>query len=408
MKLLVLASDYPATTSTPGSPRLFNLCRSFPEEDELHLVLLRETALRRDAFLSDPDHSGVFASVTVLSEQKPTEIDTVPLTSRILHSLMQRPFFATAIKYPNYHQSMIRGIEDCITKLEPDVLYVDGHQSAQYVTGHVDVPVVVDFCDSLELLYRRQVACQNGINEKIRYWLESHSLGRYEASIATQVHLSVFISEADAAVVRKRSSRMKSVVICNGIDTEYFMPEKHSSDLTKRFRCIFTGVMNYPPNEDAVCHFVEEVLPYLQKHIEHLEFWIVGASPTQRVLELEKQKGVRVTGRVDDLREYMAQCDVFVSPLRFGAGVKNKVLAAMAMKLPLIATKLSCEGIRVETGVHFISADDREEFLVAMRRFLDDPSLCGQLGGAGRTLVCNDYSWQRYAGLLRETIEESI
>ena len=137
------------------------------------------------------------------------------------------------------------------------------------------------------------------------------------------------------------------LTITNGVDMEYFSPGSMPPDAGK---IVFTGVMDYAPDEDAALYFGREVFPLVRAQRPHAQFWIVGSNPSPAVRALSSSAGIHVTGKVDDIRPHMRSAAVFVSPLRVGSGVKNKILAAMAMEKATVATPLSIDGLDLADG----------------------------------------------------------
>ena len=170
-------------------------------------------------------------------------------------------------------------------------------------------------------------------------------------------------------------------------------------------KLVFTGVMDYGPNEDAAVYFVEAVLPLIQKNHPAVEFWVVGKDPTARVRALASLHGVHVTGGVPDVRPYLRSAGIFVCPLRFGAGVKNKLLAALAMNKAVVATRLSVEGLDLQQNKDLLLADDPAEFAANVTRLIEDVDFARQLGQNGQAAVKDKYSWEHSAKLLEDALQ---
>jgi glycosyltransferase involved in cell wall biosynthesis len=191
------------------------------------------------------------------------------------------------------------------------------------------------------------------------------------------------------------------VTIPNGVDIEYFAPAAAESDGKK---LVFTGVMDYGPNEDAVLNFCEHTFPLIQRAMPEIEFWVVGSGPTARVQALTSQSGVHVTGEVDDVRPYVQSAALFVCPLRSGAGMKNKILAAMAMRRPVVATSLSLEGLEALPEEHVLVADGAEAFAAQVLRLLREPPLAQRLVDRAYRLVTERYSWTARGEMLEASL----
>jgi glycosyltransferase involved in cell wall biosynthesis len=175
------------------------------------------------------------------------------------------------------------------------------------------------------------------------------------------------------------------------VDTNYFHP---TGDGKADPSVVFTGLMDHPPNIDAVVWFCRKILPALRAKRPGLRFKIVGARPDARVIELAGREGVEVTGEVADIRPYLAGSSALVVPLRSGGGTRLKILEAMAMGRPVISTTLGAEGLEVTPGDNLLIADSAERFAGQILTLLESPDMARRLGKAGRELVVAKYDWQ--------------
>jgi sugar transferase (PEP-CTERM/EpsH1 system associated) len=177
----------------------------------------------------------------------------------------------------------------------------------------------------------------------------------------------------------------------NGVDAAYFSPERDYADpYPAAVRAIvFTGAMDYWPNVDAVVWFTREVLPGLRERLPACLFAIVGGKPSAEVAALARQPGILVTGRVADVRPYLAHAAAVVAPLRIARGIQNKVLEGMAMARPLVATPQALAGIAARPGQEVLLAADAAAMVTAVLQAIDRP----EMGAAARARVLADFSW---------------
>ena len=203
----------------------------------------------------------------------------------------------------------------------------------------------------------------------------------------------VVVAERDRAELRSINPALDWEVIPNGVDLEYFRPQSGPREAAT---LLFTGNFAYEPNEEAALYLARELLPTLQQQIPEAQLWLVGDAPSAAMHALAGER-ILVSGRVPDLRPWLARATLFVSPLRLGAGIKNKVLEALASGCPLAATPLSVDGIAAISGQHVLLAE-RSELPAALRRLLGDEAMRQRLARAGRELVEAQYSWQQVAG----------
>lgn len=201
----------------------------------------------------------------------------------------------------------------------------------------------------------------------------------------------VAVSASERAWIQQRAPAAVVELVPNGVDVEHFLP----AGLSGASRSIvFTGLMNYPPNIDAVVWFCDEVLPLVHRQHPEVCFKIVGNKPDRTVLALARRKGVEVTGQVPDVRPYLSNCQALVVPLRSGAGTRLKILEAMAMRRPVVSTDVGAEGLEVTPGVNILTGNTAEELAGHIGALLADPQRAARLGDAGRRLAETKYDWK--------------
>jgi sugar transferase (PEP-CTERM/EpsH1 system associated) len=190
-------------------------------------------------------------------------------------------------------------------------------------------------------------------------------------------------------------------VIPNGVDLEYFQPGGSSGQRYIPNRIVFTGNMSYRPNMDAVAHFAAKILPRIRREFPDVQLYIVGMDPAAAVRRLADGDRVVVTGRVDDVRPYFDSAAVAVAPLRVARGLQNKVLEAMAMRVPVVASPAAFAGISAVAGRDLLVAENPEDFSRAVVTLLRDPAARERFAAAGRTCVETNHNW----GQLLERLE---
>ena len=388
MKILVIASDIPATSNMAGSPRLFSLCRSLAEHHELTLASFCSSTGRQQAYLADPATAGVFARMHIL----PSRPDPDWLGQQV-HRLWQEVHFGTRFRNRAFTAATRRTIRELAANERFDLVYVDGLPAAPYVIGSgITCPAAVDLHDCITLLYRRKIAVEGNWMRRIQLMGETRSITHWEKSVSGTFGLVIFNSHVDEQFFGTLDRAANTLTIPNGVDTEFFHAVGDSA--TERGSLLFTGVMSYAPNADAALFFANDIYPLIRERRSEAEFRVVGMDPREEVLALGQLPGVRIVGAVPDMRTHVAQAEVFVCPLRWGAGVKNKILAALAMGKAVVATRMSIEGIDLIDGEHVLLADEPAAFAAHVLALMDDPERARRLGEAGRALVSRRYSWE--------------
>ena len=281
-----------------------------------------------------------------------------------------------------------RAIAERFSRHDYDLVHCFGSVSVyEFYPLFADRPNVITPYES-HSLYLQSSAAQGSWSARLRLPLAR----RIEAFMFTPFDRTVVISAADRALLLDLNPALRIDVIPNGIELERFQPlevEREPHTL------LFVGNYEYAPNQDAARILVERVLPRVRQALPNARLQLVGANPPGWLQALDAGH-IEVSGRVADVAPYLARATVFVCPLRMGAGLKNKVLEALAMGIPVVATPLSVEGISVrdEESALIAAVDD---FAAKTIELLEDATLRDRLSKSGRALVEAQYSWARTA-----------
>lgn len=303
-----------------------------------------------------------------------------------------------------------------ISAEKPNCAFAFSSVMGQYLLDPVSPPLrlLVDFVD-VDSEKWRAYATRKTFPARQIYCREARQLLEFDRRVAAKADASIFVSEAEAELFRKRAPELseKIVAIPNGVDSTYFSPKNAGSkpNLGGKPAIVFTGQMDYGPNVDAVVWFSETVLPTLRRKFPDATFYIVGAKPSAEVRALSSRPGIVVTGSVPDVRPYVGNADVVVAPLRIGRGIQNKVLEGMAMARPVVVTPEALEGIDVRPDIHVLVAEDRDGFVRQVERLMN-PVFAMRIGAAARKRVSEMYKWAdslaNYDRLLQVTPREAV
>jgi glycosyltransferase involved in cell wall biosynthesis len=218
---------------------------------------------------------------------------------------------------------------------------------------------------------------------------------RYESRACRRADLTIAVSEDDRLLLEQDAPESRMEAIPTGVDVDYF----HAGDgaLEQAAEIVFTGSMDWHPNEDAMCYFIDAILPLLRREVPGVSLTIVGRNPSPQMRDAAEAAGVTVTGTVDDVRPYIRRAAVYVVPLRIGGGTRLKIYEALAMGKAVVSTTIGAEGLPLEEGVHILRADDPYAFARKILDLLQNPKRRQGLGAAGRRLMEREYSWSRVA-----------
>jgi len=214
------------------------------------------------------------------------------------------------------------------------------------------------------------------------------------------------VSEPDRRVFEDDYGCRRVMVVENGVDERYFEPQ---DVLVKPNSMVFTGSMDWRPNQDGVRYFIEEIFPAVKRTLPDATFTVVGRNPPRWLADLAHScPGVAVTGTVDDVRPFIAESALYVVPLRVGGGSRLKILEALSMEKPVLSTTIGAEGLAVEDGTHLLVRDGTEPFAAAAVEMLTRPHRFGQLGASGRGLIMRHYTWDALAVKMARVWQKAV
>jgi polysaccharide biosynthesis protein PslH len=312
-------------------------------------------------------------------------------------------FSGEALTLPYYRNaSLAAWINRVVKENQIQTAVVFSSAMASYVEKLPELRVLVDFVDVDSAKWSAYARSRPWPLSSI-YDREARTLLAHERATAARATQSFFSTDAEATLFRSLAPECAYKIegVSNGVDAEYYSP-KH--DLRSPFQphdkaIVFTGAMDYWPNIDAVRWFAKEVFPELQERQPDLRFYIVGRRPAPAVRALANDK-IIVTGTVADTRPYLHHSAVVVAPLRIARGIQNKILEAMAMARPVVASESCAAPIEAAAGKELLTAGDRSQFIGQISELLGSPARAAAVGAAARQLVLERYTWSAHLSRL--------
>ncbi|HEV7660735.1 MAG TPA: TIGR03087 family PEP-CTERM/XrtA system glycosyltransferase [Allosphingosinicella sp.] len=269
-------------------------------------------------------------------------------------------------------------------------------QMAQFVPADARQRFVMDFVDFDSAKYAGYAAGGRGLR-KLALIREARRLQAYEKAVAERADIGLFVSGAEAALFREAVKPKGADIraLSNGIDFAFYDPKGDFAPLADPPAplIVFTGQMDYQPNVEGVRAFACEVMPAIRARCPPARFAIVGRRPVAAVRELDGQDGVIVTGEVPDVRPWLAAASVVVAPLQIARGVQNKVLEAMAMARPVVASTGAFEGIDARSGTDLIVADGAADQADAVLTLFEEPERAALMAKSARARMVSHYGW---------------
>ncbi|HGJ64687.1 TPA: glycosyltransferase [bacterium] len=301
----------------------------------------------------------------------------------------------TVAKY--YSPKMLKEIKILLNERHFDVIHFEMLHTGQYLLSlskSHHAKTILDQQNIDSLIWQRLLETEHNPIKKLAYYWQYRSFSNFERKICPDFDTCVCVSEEDRKRLFQICPKANTDIAPNGVDLEYFVPsEKEEKDNI----LVFTGSMDWQPNEDAVLFFCEHIFPLIKAEIPEIEFYIVGSKPTEKVMKLNNIEGVIVTGFVDDVRSYISNSTVYIVPLRIGGGTRLKILQAFAMSKAVVSTSIGCEGIDVNDGQNILISDEPRQFAENVIKLLKDKQLRCKLGENGRKLVQQKYDWKAIA-----------
>lgn len=317
-------------------------------------------------------------------------------------SLVRALFSSKPITVPYFYSPKVqRELDEFIESTPIDSIFCSSSPSAEYIfrSKHYhgrlkEIKWVMDFIDVDSQKWSEYAKRQKYPFSWI-YQREAQYLLAYEKRIAQEFDQLLIVSEAEKNLFHSVVPEREIDAVSNGVDLDFFHPG-YQSTLSPTFPAlVFTGAMDYWPNIDGAIWFVDKVLPRLREKFPEICFYLVGSNPAEELSELTKEKGVIVTGFVNDVRDYIVQADVCVIPLRIARGIQNKVLEAMAMGKPVVCTPEAAVGLLVEDQNDISLQKDAISFAEAILSLLQDKKASQGLGKNARKTVEEKYTWEK-------------
>ncbi|HXP73812.1 MAG TPA: TIGR03087 family PEP-CTERM/XrtA system glycosyltransferase [Stellaceae bacterium] len=355
----------------------FNHIRHLAQNHELHVFCLAESREERN------DAAGL--------REYARSVSVVPLRPtlgklRSVKALLGGESLSVAMLD---EKALHDALEAACAALKPDVILVYSSNMAQFAERFPALPRIMLFSE-LDSLKWGQYVQRAPIPMRWLYRLESARLLEYERRIARSFTHSTVCTEWEKRDFERLIPGVPVDIVGNGVDLTYFRSERRPKNSTS---LIFTGVMDYLPNVDGILWFCDEILPRVRNAIPEASLVICGSRPTAAIRNLTKRPGITVTGHVPDVRDHMDKAELAVAPLRITRGIQNKLLEALAMSLPCVASTAVWRGTTIPEGEGVLVADDPGAFAKHIVHLLRDHAYREEMAHRARAVVEEKYSW---------------
>ncbi len=278
-----------------------------------------------------------------------------------------------------------------------DACYAHLVRMAPYA-GALPIPVkILCMTDCLTLRYERSAPYATGIARYVER-IERKRITPFETGCTGQFNASIVVTGVDRSRLLALGARGPVVVVPFGVDLSKFTVETDTPRAPGTVA--FLGNLHSAPNRDAVRYFVDQIWPRVRQHKPDARFQIIGINAPDWVTRLHGRDGVDVVGAVDDVRPFLRRAQCTVCPMRIGAGIQTKNLESLALKTPVVSTRIGFEGLDAPEGDGVLVADAPHEFAEHVLRFLTDPAERERQGAAGRRIIEERYDWNTRAPVL--------
>ncbi|HXM69182.1 MAG TPA: glycosyltransferase [Candidatus Acidoferrum sp.] len=314
-----------------------------------------------------------------------------------LRDYMGNLFSSEPYNFAKYCRPEVR--EKLISVLQQnnyDIILCDFLTPAALIPWEWPCPKVI-FTHNVEAtIWQRHYKTARNPLWKALSWYEWQRMKRVEEGYLRRADHVLAVSENDRNAFSSFLDPSRLTVIQTGVDVDYFKP---AQDTEEPNSLVFTGSMDWLPNEDGIIYFIKEILPLIRQQVPDVSLRIVGRKPSADLQSLaSRQENVEVTGWVEDVRPFLARGAVCVVPLRIGSGTRLKIFEAMSMGKAVVSTTIGAEGLPVQPGDNIILADEPHIFAQSVASLLHDQARRVEIGRAARKLVTENYSWAKIAG----------
>jgi glycosyltransferase involved in cell wall biosynthesis len=398
MKILWVKAGGLVPPDTGGKIRSFNILRELARQ---HSVTFFSFYAAHDGD-QHPTLAEVFESVITVPLSLPQPKSPGELSNYISGLFSSEPYGITKFCRPVVR----RRLHTLVDEQNFDVIVCDFLTAAGVVPWEWPGPKIL-FTHNVEaIIWRRHYEVAANPLWKAVSWVEWRRMQAAERRYLQLADHVLAVSDADRNAFASFLDPKKLTVIPTGVDVDYFQPlsvEETPNSLA------FIGSMDWLPNEDAILYFLEAIFPLIKQQCPEIFLEVVGRSPSRKLqAAAEREKSMRLTGWVEDIRPFVARAAVCIVPLRIGGGTRLKIFEAMAMGKAVVSTTVGAEGLPVESGNDILLADAPNDFAQSVIALLRDSNLRRRLETGARALVQENYSWKRVADSFARTLQDSI
>ncbi|MCB9139518.1 MAG: glycosyltransferase [Caldilineaceae bacterium] len=395
MRVLFLSTWFPYPFDNGSKLRVYYLLRSLAQQHEVTLLSF--------AFATaQPDEPGKLRDWCRNIQIVPTDPFVVNKAGSLRTFLSIRPVASRPVP------AMSQLIYDALHSRPYDVVIASTGMMIDYaLTAPPGTAKVLEEHNSMTRWARDRFQESKNTTQRARRWLSWRKGCSYESRTYPRFDLITMVSEVDrrATMGAVKKERLRVEVVPNGVDCEHNQPGLAESQPN---HLVFNGSLTYSANYDAMQNFLAEIYPQIKAALPNTVLTITGSTTGADLSKLALDNSVRLTGYVDDVRIPVAEAAVAIAPIRQGGGTRLKILEAMALGTPVVATSKAAESLNVQDGEHLLIADASQQFADSVVRLLNNRTLSHRLQQAARRRVIEQYDWQQIGQKFVRLIENSV
>jgi len=389
-KILFITSRFPYPLNKGDKLRVDFQLKCLAQGNEIHLIAIEETRVSP-------------AQLEAISPFcKSVRVFVLPLYKRIFQLLLSL-FKGIPLQVAYFYNPGIqKEIEKFTAEIKPDHIHCHLIRTTEYVKKMEGINKSLDFMDAFGKGMEKRQKIERNFFRRLLFNYEKKRLYAYEASVFNFIDKFCIISDQDKKSVQSPKAG-QIVVIPNGVDFESFYPRKEE----KKYDLVFMGNLGYPPNIDASLFLANEIIPLVIKHKPDIKLLLAGINAPGQIKKL-RSENIDVIENFNDISDSIAISKIMLAPMKISIGLQNKILQAMAMKIPCIVSTASNNAINAPDKKAVIEANTPEEFTREILTLLNDEKLLSEIGEEGYRFVKENYSWTKQNALLRKLMLSEI
>lgn len=396
MNILVIDEEFPFPLNTGKRIRTFNLTKGLTKYNQVSFLAYGDS--KTDSYQFMKDNKIIPFTVPPPDRNK----SGIKFYGKLFTNLFSPyPYIVTSHYTDLFHKRLLRLIEEN----EYDILVCEWTPYALFIKNISSLKKIIVAHNIESMIWQRYYENEKNLLKQWYIKIQQQKVLNFEKNCFQWADGATAVSGNDANIIKTFNLNYEPEVIENGVDLNYFRPSDNLVDLNT---LVFTGSMDWRPNQDAVLYFVNEIFPLLKEQRPQIKVFFVGRNPPQHILKLNEIEGIDVTGTVDDVRGYIAKAGLYIVPLRIGGGSRLKILEAMAMKKAIISTTVGAEGLNVKNGVDIILRDKPDDFARAVLETLENQKLRNSFAENGLKLVRQHYGWDKISLKLNNYLEKVV